>query len=469
MARLSVAIVGHSNAGKTSLVAALTRDAQLRIAEEPGTTRRHYEKVFAIAGEEVLGFIDTPGFETAGRINGLLDAAAEAAPDAPDGRSLVDDFLADGSTDAEYELEKEALRGALAADLLTYVADVTAAPTGQQRQEVRLLRRLGVPLVAVLNVLTEDDFRDAWDEMFRRNHVDMVVPLDAWEFAPDQEERFYRVLGAVRPEHEARFVRITRLRDAQRRANRTRSSRVIGEMLVDCLSFRLESSWPSRKDALRHRVEGNERFKRLLAQRERICFADLARIYGFGGLHVEGEGLEVESWSGDWRGDLFDPEALKRYGASTGSLGLAGAITGSFLDGVGGMGIGTVLGGGVGVAAGLLLGRRVSTSIDGAGRLTVGPVDGIQFPSVLLNRAVDCWAELERRSHARPGDLELPSRKDAEPRLGARGLGQLARLARRIRRRTEWSGVEAPARNVVERARAVDDAAELVESLLSEG
>lgn len=467
MSRLSVAIVGHSNAGKTSLVAALTRDAQLRITDTPGTTRQHYEKLWTIAGEEVLGFIDTPGFETARAINDLLDRAGEQADDEPDGRSLVDAFLADASSDDDFAMEKEALRGALKADLLAYVADVQAEPRGQSRQEVRLLRRLGVPIVAVLNVLSDEDHRAAWEEMFRREHVDMVVPLDAHEFAREAEARFYKVLALVHPQHEARFERVTRLRDAQRRADRTRSARTIAEMLVDCLSFRLESTWASRKEAQGHRREANERFKRLLRQRERICFADLARIYGFGGLEVDGGGLQVESWSGDWRGDLFDPQALKRYGASAGSLALAGAITGSFLDGVGGMGIGTALGGGLGAAAGLVLGRRVSTSVDGAGRLTVGPVDGIQLPSVLLNRAVDCWAELESRSHARKDGLELPEADlDAEPRLGARGLGRLARLSRRIRRRSEWSGVEAPARNVAERARTVDEIAELVESLL---
>ncbi len=467
MSRLSIAIVGHSNAGKTSLVAALTRDARLRITETPGTTRQHYEKVWTIAGEEVIGFIDTPGFETARAINDLLDAAEERADDQPDGRALVDAFLGETATDDEFAMEKEALRGAIKADLLAYVADVQAEPRGQSRQEVRLLRRLGVPIVAVLNVLSEEDHREAWETMFRREHVDMVVPLDAHAFARDQEARFYQVLALVHPQHEARFERVTRLRDAQRKANRNRSARTIAEMLLDCLAFRLESSWSSRKEALKHRVEANERFKRLLRQRERICFSDLSRIYGFGGLEVDGDGLEVGSWSGDWRGDLFDPQALKRYGASAGSLALAGAITGSLLDGVGGMGIGTALGGGLGAAAGLLLGRRVSTSVDGAGLLTVGPVDGIQFPSVLLNRAVDCWGELEARSHARQDDLKLPERDpEAESRLGPRGLGRLARLARRIRRRGEWSGVEAPARNTAERARTLDELAELVESLL---
>ena len=468
MTRLSIAIVGHSNVGKTSLVAALTRDAELRIEEEPGTTRTHYEKVFEIAGQEVLGFVDTPGFETAGRINRRLDAAAEGAGSAaPDGRTLLESFLADPATDDEFGTEKEALRGALKADLLAYVADVTVPPTGQQRQEVRLLRRVGVPVVAVLNVLAEGDRRDDWDEMLRREHIDMVVPLDAWVFPAEQEERFYKVLAAVRPEHEEQFARVTRLRAAQRNAQRTRSGLLIAGMLVDCLAFRLEDSWPSQKEAMRHRAEANERFKRQLRQCERACCADLARNYGFGGLQVEGAGLKVESWSGDWRGDLFDPAALRRYGVSAGTLGVAGAVGGSLLDGVGGMGFGTVIGGGVGVAAGLLVGRRVSTSVDSAGKLQVGPVDAVRFPSVLLNRAVDCWSELAGRSHARRDGLELRRPPEgSEQRLGARAVARLNRLARRIRKRPEWSGVQDVARNTPERDRAIDEVAELVEGLL---
>ncbi len=148
-APLVIALVGHSNVGKTSLVSALTRDASLEVREEAGTTRATYRKVFRLDELPVLAFIDTPGFEQAGRMNKWLDGRATGEGARLDGRALLDTLLADTGSDARFAAEKEALRGALQADVLAYVADVSQPPTGQQRQELRLLRRAGVPLIAV--------------------------------------------------------------------------------------------------------------------------------------------------------------------------------------------------------------------------------------------------------------------------------------------------------------------------------
>lgn len=460
MKPLSVAIVGHSNVGKTSLVAALTRDATLDVREEAGTTRSYYERVFALAGEAVLAFVDTPGFETAGRINRLLDAGDPEA----DGRALLEGFLADPQQDDLFREEKEALRGALAADVLAYVADVTAPPSGQQRQEIRLLRRAGVPIIAILNVLAEADEREAWMEVLRRENVDTIVPLDAWVFPAEQEQRFYRALGVLRPEHAAALERISSLRRSQAQARRSDAARAVASLLVDCLSYRLVEEFPSEAEANRGRDAANDRFKRTLRHREQAAVAVLAEDLGFPTLEVEGEHLSVESWSGTWQGDLFDPAQLRRYGVSAGTLAVVGALTGSVVDAVGGLGLGTLLGAGVGVAAGLALGRRVSTSVDGNGRLAVGPVDAVQFPSLLLHRAVELWAQLHDRSHARRDPVRRQG--DDPGRLGAAGVAKLNRLARSCRKHPGWSALSGPVEGSAERSKVLGELAALVEAQL---
>ena len=459
---LKVAVVGHSNVGKTSLVAALTRDASLEVREEAGTTRSHYSRAFVLGGEPVISFVDTPGFETAGRINRWLDA--EGGADSPDGRTLLQRFLEDAETDEAYREEKEALAGALEADVLAYVADVTADPSGQQRQEVRLLRRAGVPVIAVLNVLAEGDRRDAWTELLRREHVDTVVPLDAWTFSPGQEAHFYRALAVLRPEMAGALDRVVALRARQAEASMRAAARAVAELLVDVLSFRLEESYASQTEGRKHRDEANAGFKRRLRRREQRAFQTLSELYGFPALEVQGGTLDVESWSGTWQGDLFDPQALRRYGLSAGTLGVIGAVTGSALDAVGGMGFGTVLGGAIGVGAGLALGRRVSTSVDGAGALRVGPVDAVQFPSLLLHRALELWAHLRDRSHARRDDVSLAATPG--PRLSATEAVRLNRLARRCSKHPRWSRLEAGAEASAERGAAEADLAALIVSVM---
>src|SRR5574337_88992 len=61
---LSLAIVGHTNAGKTSLLRTLTRRADFgEVSGRPGTTR-HAEAIdLRLDGQVAVRFIDTPGLE----------------------------------------------------------------------------------------------------------------------------------------------------------------------------------------------------------------------------------------------------------------------------------------------------------------------------------------------------------------------------------------------------------------------
>ena len=465
IAPLKIAVVGHSNAGKTSIVAALTRDASLEMAEEAGTTLRAYTEVFEIAGEAVLSFVDTPGFERAGAINSHLDEAAGSTAVAPDGRTLVEDFVAE-EDDGRFRSEKEALGGALAADVLAYVADAGEEPTGQKRQEVRLLRRLGVPVIAVINGVRGSWLQD-WEEMLGREGVDMRVQLDAWDFPPSAEERFYKLIGMVRPEHEGRLDRIIELRDQRAAQRRGRSARLIAEMMIDALAWRVEMDCGSRREGERQRPVAEASFRETLVAREAALFDELLGTYGFDGLAVEGGDIGAVEWNRGWQESLFSAEVVKRYGASVTTLTLAGAANGGQFDHFGAHGQGAATGAIQGLAGGHWLGQLVTASIDRDGRLKVGPLEPVQAPIVLVNRAVDCWQEVQGRSHARQDVPELAGDADSEQRLGPRGIARLGRLALRVRKHADWSGLaDEPRSRDPERAAAVDDLAALVEDLL---
>ncbi len=462
-APLTIALAGHANVGKTSLVSALIRDASLLVAEGAGTTTEHYVKTFSIAGTPVLAFVDTPGFARASRINKWLDERGGVGSQRLDDRSVVQAFLDDPDVPAALNPEKEALRGVLKAQVIVYVAGLAHDPQGQNVQEVRLLRRVRVPMIAVLNYVSDDEEAPrAWRDMLNREGIDAIVNLDAMSFPADQERAFYNALRVLRPEHGAAFDRISALRETLKVQNLRKSAVVIAEMLVDSLAFRHVTTHPDAEEAKRYRSTANKRFKEALRAREQECFAELASIYGHGAASIGGASLQVQSWSGEVTDDLFDVEAIRRYGVSAGTLAAIGAVTGSLLDGVGGLGFGTVIGGGLGFAAGLFLGRRVSTSVDGD-TLTVGPVDAIQFPSVLLNRSLDCWRQLATRSHADRSAVDVHV---AEPvRLGPTGVRALNKHARKCSKRAEWSRIDG--RSVPpERGAAVTGLAEVAEELL---
>ena len=58
-----LAIMGHPNAGKSSVVATLTENDRIEIDKRAGTTTRSDEYPVIIDGQTIMEFIDTPGFQ----------------------------------------------------------------------------------------------------------------------------------------------------------------------------------------------------------------------------------------------------------------------------------------------------------------------------------------------------------------------------------------------------------------------
>ena len=61
---LHIAVVGHTNAGKTSLLRTLTRQVSFgEVSDRPGTTRHTESIELRVDGAAAVRFYDTPGLE----------------------------------------------------------------------------------------------------------------------------------------------------------------------------------------------------------------------------------------------------------------------------------------------------------------------------------------------------------------------------------------------------------------------
>ena len=57
------AVLGHPNEGKSSVVSTLTEDDQISVSRIPGETTVSRSYTVKIDGEEIIRFVDTPGFQ----------------------------------------------------------------------------------------------------------------------------------------------------------------------------------------------------------------------------------------------------------------------------------------------------------------------------------------------------------------------------------------------------------------------
>src|SRR2546423_4919238 len=119
---LSLAIVGRPNAGKSSLINSILRDARTIVSEFPGTTRDAVDILYERSGEKFL-LIDTAGMRARSK----------------------------HSTSVEVFSVMRAERTIRRADLCVLVIDLTSGVTSQDKRIAGLIQEAEKPCVVVLN------------------------------------------------------------------------------------------------------------------------------------------------------------------------------------------------------------------------------------------------------------------------------------------------------------------------------
>ena len=138
---LRVAVVGHTNTGKTSLLRTLARDVAFGEVSDAAGTTRHVEGLRLLAdGEPALELFDTPGMEDAIALLEFVDALAPAG-ERLDGPDRVARFLASAEAHERFEQEAKVLRQMLASDAALYVVDARDPVLPKHRDELALVVR----------------------------------------------------------------------------------------------------------------------------------------------------------------------------------------------------------------------------------------------------------------------------------------------------------------------------------------
>ena len=142
----ALAVVGHPNKGKSSLVATLAQDDSVGIGADPGTTLRVRDYPMRIDGRLLYTLVDTPGFQRARRVLAWLEQRArERGASAADRPRLVAELVSDPDAPRRFPDECELLRPVVEGAGILYVVD-GGVPFGPEYEpEMEILRWTGAP------------------------------------------------------------------------------------------------------------------------------------------------------------------------------------------------------------------------------------------------------------------------------------------------------------------------------------
>ncbi|WP_225785124.1 GTPase/DUF3482 domain-containing protein [Xenophilus sp. Marseille-Q4582] len=462
---LHIAVVGHTNAGKTSLLRTLTRRADFgEVSERPGTTR-HVEAI-DLRTEDAQGrphaavrFYDTPGLEDA--VTLLAHVAQLPGATRPE---RIRAFLAGPEAHGVFEQEAKVLRQMLAVDAAFLVIDTREPVLPKYHAELELLGSCARPVMPVLNFVRDGASREAaWRALLSDAGLHAVVRFDAAAPFTGAERELFHDLGTLLPAHREalRDVAAHLAREAQ--ARRQAACRVLAASLVEGAALRRRvpealMQQPAQRDAqvaaLRAQIH---------AHAQRAVDALLA-LHGF----RAGDAAEapLPALQGREGMDLFDPEALRQTGVRLGQGAAVGAAVGAAADlAVAGLslGAGMALGGLIGgtLAQGWgPLGRRLQSRWQGLRELQV------EDPALYLmaDWQLRLLLALEQRGHG--ATARTDGSRAALPPEAARALVAALAAARPARSQPGWfpEGPDSAARMPAARERCVDEVAAHVQA-----
>ncbi|WP_406947580.1 DUF3482 domain-containing protein [Psychrobacter alimentarius] len=405
---LKLAVVGHTNTGKTSILRTLLRDVYFGEVKNEAATTRHVERAQLAdsqTGEVLVTLYDTPGLEDA---SGLMDWLEDNTASRRDGIERLQQFLAADIAQAsddvaahhydsqgyDYSQEAKVVRQLLASDMAIYVVDAREPVLGKYKDELAILSWAAIPVMPVFNFTDSQDANiDDWQTMLARRNLHISTRFDSVAFEFEDEMRLWQNLATMLT-HSERLEQLMARRAEDWAQLYDEANIIIADFLLNVAAFVREI------DEDDDPMPVLQQMQEAVRQSERTMQHSLLNLYKFYDNAVAATPLELQAY----QQDPFDPELLKSYGIRTTSGAAAGALLGLGIDAAA---LGTTLGLGAaigGIAGGLLSNTSsIADKITGVKRLYIDPAT----LTLLATRAIDLLTALRHRGHAATDATQL--------------------------------------------------------------
>ena len=451
---IPIAVVGHTNTGKTSLLRTLLKDSGFgEVSHHPGTTRHVEGGELLVNGQAVVQLYDTPGLEDS---IGLLDVLETSFSSIDENRDKLQSFLQNLNDYPDYDQEAKVIRQLLGDELILYVIDVREPVLGKYKDELKIISMASRPIIPVLNFISKSSNNlPLWQKTLANLGLHAVVEFDTVVFYFEDEKRLYEKMQALLTRRYDLIQTLMNDRESIWQQQLSAAQRLAAELFVNVASYResystesyskeshSRGSYARDSDSGQQHSEGlpllpskkNElsNFQERVRGAEQQCVKNLFEIFRFSADDLDLEHLPVEN--GSWSLDLFDPDNLKTFGLDAGSKAATGAALGVGIDAmVGGITLGAAaaIGAVTGFvwATGKRFGREIGAKVRGENYICVDETT----LQVLWLRQKALLDALRHRGHAAQEKIMLGKTAQAEmPELWEHWV-------KKFRAHPEWS------------------------------
>lgn len=322
---LILAVVGHTNVGKTSLLRTLLRDSYFgKVSHHPSTTKHVEGAKLLVEDKTLLEFYDTPGLEDA---LGLLDYCDLLAQGARlDGPERIERFLQSNEAKLRFEQEAKVLRQLLVSDAALYVIDAREPVLAKYKDELTILIDSGKPLLPILNFVANNEHRaNEWRATLARLGLHAVVQFDSVAPPEDGERRLYETLALLLEPAKPQLLQLIEYHEQQAIERYRQGFFIIADMLIDVAAYHLLVATDEKTIE-----QAKKQLQTSIRKREQRAVKDLLTLYQF--RKDDAFASELPLLNGRFADDLFNPETIKLFSISLGKGIATGAAAGVGVD-----------------------------------------------------------------------------------------------------------------------------------------
>ncbi|WP_415406361.1 GTPase/DUF3482 domain-containing protein [Sulfurovum sp. CS9] len=396
------AVVGHPNKGKSSIVSTLAFDDAVQISDTPGSTTKKQSFPLTVDGKILYELFDTPGFQRARRVLAWFEKYDVSADKKYE---VVQAFINEHRDDERFNDEVELLEPIMAGAGIIYVVD-GSKPYGEEYEaEMEILRWTGQPSMALINLIDDTNYVEEWKRALG-HYFKMVRVFNPMEANFTQHLNLLESMAQLNEEWTDPVKTSIILFKQYHEQRIEQSANNIAQLVYRSLSHIEQFSLTDEDATTEERDEIQSSYQMQLRTYEQESQKKIEKIWNHDHLQKVQESLLFEGM------DLFSKESASIFGLTRKELLITGATGGA----VTGAGIDLLLGGSM-----LLLGSAIGALVGGSGAffgfnelsdikvlgqnlgkkyLEMGPMKNLNFPYILLNRALYHASEVASRSHA---------------------------------------------------------------------
>ena len=411
------AIVGAVNHGKSSVVSTLAENDQVRISSMPGETAT-CQKFWL---RDLFAFYDTPGFQNAIEALRELEPAAMAS----EPLEVFRGFLARHRGQPDFEAECRLLAPMIEEDAgIIYVVDGSEPLLEIHMAEMEILRLTGQPRLAIINRTKTEDHLVEWRRRLGL-HFNAVREFNAHYASFSDRVELLETLAGIEQRWKPRLMEAVAIFREEWEKRLDDCADIIFDLLNDALTH-CETA-PGSELAARRRAVGEKlkvQFMQAVSQREARSHKELILLFEHHRVKP-GQAIDQVIDAG-----LFSEETWRLFGLTGRQLVVAGTIGGAAAGALfdlatagHSIGLPTVLGAAGGAVGSFLMGKKrpeLNAKLPGSfplapgkrvqlggSTISVGPCRAVNFPWILLDRAIGVFCYLINRTHARRDEATL--------------------------------------------------------------